>query len=101
MILRVTRGPNGPDIAHLGISPHFGQNPFSGYSDIVIFMFCATFSKDRGQPSCSAKLQKKIKRLNAKIIVIQSWYNSIERFFPVLYFAIFSKGCHLDRPIII
>ena len=26
-----TRGPNGPDIAHLGILPQFGQNSFSGY----------------------------------------------------------------------
>ena len=31
--------------------------------------------------SCSAKLQKNQKWLNAKIIVTQSWYNSIERFF--------------------
>ena len=44
---------------------------------------------------------KKSKWLNAKIIVIQSWYNSIERLFPVLYFAIFSKECHLDRSILI
>ena len=45
-------------------------------------MFCATFSKGRWQPSCIAKLQKKkSKWLNAKIIVTQSWYNSIERFF--------------------
>ena len=27
----LTRGPNGPDIAHLGILPQFGQNPFRGY----------------------------------------------------------------------
>ena len=31
--------------------------------------------------SCSAKLQKNQKWLNAKIIVTQSWYNSTERFF--------------------
>ena len=52
-------------------------------------MFCAIFSNGRGQPSCSAKLQKKSKWCNAKIIVTQSWYNSIEGFFPVLCFAIF------------
>ena len=38
-----------------------------------------------------AKKKKKSKWLNAKIIVKQSWYNSIDSFFPVLYFAIFSK----------
>ena len=27
----LTRGPNGPDIAHLGILPNFGQSPFNGY----------------------------------------------------------------------
>ena len=27
----LTRGPNGPDIAHLGCLPQFGQNPFRGY----------------------------------------------------------------------
>ena len=36
-----TRGPNGPNIAHLGILLQFGQTPSSGYCDIVIFMFCA------------------------------------------------------------
>ena len=45
--------------------------------------------------------KKKSIWLNAKIIVIQSWYNSTERFFPVLYFAIFSKRFHLDRSILI
>ena len=30
-------------------------------------------------PNC----KKKSKWLNAKIIIIQSWYNSTERFFPV------------------
>ena len=55
---RDNRGPNGPDIGHLGILPHFGQSPFIGYRDIVIFMFCAIFSKSRWRPSCSAKLQK-------------------------------------------
>ena len=39
--------------------------------------------------------------LNASIIVIQSWYNSTERLFPVLYFTIFSKGYHFDRSILI
>ena len=82
-----TIGLNGPNIAHLGILPPFGQNSFSGYCDIVIFMFCASLSKSRWRPSSSAKLQKKSKWLNAKIIVKQRWYNSIEGF---LYFAIFS-----------
>ena len=45
--LYLTRGPNGPDISHMGILPQFGQNPLNGYCDIVIFMFCATFSKGR------------------------------------------------------
>ena len=44
-------------------------------------MFCAIFSNGRWPPSCSSKLQKKSKWLNAKIIVTQSWYNSIERSF--------------------
>ena len=30
--------------AQMGILPQLGQNPFSGSSGIVIFMFCATFS---------------------------------------------------------
>ena len=55
----LTRGQNGPDIAHLGILPQFDQTPFSDYGDTVIFMFCATFSKGSWRPSCSAKLQKK------------------------------------------
>ena len=82
-ILKVltTRGPNGPDIAHLGNLPQSGLNLYIGYWEIVIFMFCATFSIGRWRPSCSAKFQKQSKWLNAKIIVIQSWYNSIERFF--------------------
>ena len=42
----------------LGILPQFGQSPFSGYLDIVVFMVCAIFSYSRWQPACSAKLQK-------------------------------------------
>ena len=72
----MTRGPNGPDIAHLGILLQVGQNSLSGYRDIVIFMFCPLFSNGSWRPSCSAKLRK-AKWLNAKIIVTQSWYNSI------------------------
>ena len=46
--------------------------------------------------------KKKIKMLHAKIIVTQSWYNSIQRFFfPFLYFAILSKGYHPDRSFLI
>ena len=48
-------------------------------------------------PNC----KKTLIVLNTKITVIQSWYNSTERFFPVLYYAVFSKGCHLDRSILI
>ena len=48
-------------------------------------------------PNC----QKKSIWLNAKIIVIQSLFHSTDRFFPVLYFAIFSEECHLDRSILI
>ena len=48
---------------------------------LSFFMFCATVSTGRPGPSCSAKLQKKSKRPNAKIIVTQSWYNSIQRYF--------------------
>ena len=28
-LFSLTRGPNGPDIAHLGNLPQFGQNPLS------------------------------------------------------------------------
>ena len=45
------------------------------------------------------QIAKKPIWLNAKIIKIQSWNNSTERCFPVLYVAIFSKGCHPDRSI--
>ena len=43
---------------------------------------------------------KRSKWLNAKIIVIESCYNSIERFFQFSYFAFLSKRCHLDRSIL-
>ena len=82
-----TRSPNGLDIAHLSISPQFGQNPFSGYLGIIIFIVCAFLVKADGNhlvmPNC-----KKSKWLNAKIIVTKSWYNSIERFssFILFYF---------------
>ena len=46
VILQKTR-PNGPNIAHLDILPQLGQNQFSGYCDIVIFMFWAIFSTGR------------------------------------------------------
>ena len=36
----------------------FRQNPFNGYGDNVIFMFCAIFSNGRWQPSWNAKMQK-------------------------------------------
>ena len=39
---------------------------------------------------------KKSSWLNAKIIVTQSWYNSTERFFPVLYFAILVRDAILS-----
>ena len=38
-------------------SHKFGQNPLSGYWDIVIFMFCAIFSISKWQPSWNPKLQ--------------------------------------------
>ena len=47
------------------------------------------------------QIEKKSKWLNAKIIVTQSWYNTIESYFQFYTLLIFSKGCHLDRPIFI
>ena len=38
----------------------FGQNPLSGYWDIVIFMFCTIFSNSKWQPSWNPKLQKNV-----------------------------------------
>ena len=58
-------------------------------------MFCAFLVKaDEDHfvvPNC-----EKSKWLNAKIVVTKSQYNSTERFFPVLYPVIFSKGRHLE-----
>ena len=64
-------------------------------------------------PNCQKKKKKKKRKkskwLYSKIIVTQSWYNSIERFSQFLYFVqihfhvctIFSKGCHLEKSILI
>ena len=66
-----------------------------------VILLVKTNGKNLAVPNCKKKKKKKkSKWLNAKIIVIQSWYNSNDRFFSVLYFAIFSKGCHLDRSIL-
>ena len=36
-----TRSPDEPDIAHMGILPQFGHNPFSGLEILsIILMFC-------------------------------------------------------------
>ena len=40
-MVTLTRSPNGPDSTYLGILPQFGQNPCSGYCDIIVFMFFA------------------------------------------------------------
>ena len=69
--------------------------------EILSFSFSVLFSVTADGDHLAVPSCKKIEWLNAKIIVTQSWYNSIERFFPVLYFAILSVGCHLDRSVII
>ena len=43
-------------------------------------------------PNCKIKIKK--------IILIQSWYNSVERYFQFYTLLFFSKGCHLDRSIL-
>ena len=58
---------------------------------VIAFFFSVTFSNSRWRPSCSAKLQK-IKWLNAKFIVIQSWYNSIETFFQFYTLLFLVRG---------
>ena len=42
----------------------FGQNPLSGYWDIVIFTFCAFFSNGQWRPSC--QIAKNSKRLHSR-----------------------------------
>ena len=54
------RGPNWPDIAHLGIL-------VKADGDHLAVPYC-----------------KKSKWLNAKTVLTQNWYNSIERFFSFI-----------------
>ena len=74
----------------------FDQNPFSGYWDTVNFVFSAILatadSDHLEMPNCK---KKKSKWLHARIILTQSWYDSIEIHF-VSHFAILSNGSYLD-----
>ena len=89
------RGPNGPDIALTWVVCHNLVKIHLVVIDTLSFL-CSVLLLVKADGNHLAVPNWK-KRHNAKIIVIQSWYNSIERFFPVLYFAIFCKGCHIDR----
>ena len=54
----------------------------AGYHAVVCDAFICN---GRWRPSCSARLQKTPKWLNAKIIVTQSRYNAIQTFFSSFY----------------
>ena len=70
----------------------FGQNPLSGYWDIVIFMFCAIFSNSShlGIPNC-----KKIQRIHTRNILAQRWINFkqwVLRYCRFRVYAIFTNS---------
>ena len=54
-----------------------GQNPLSGYWDIVIFMFCAIFSISKWQPSWNLKLQKKKKKKKHNGFIQETFWHKV------------------------
>ena len=72
----------------------FSQNPLSGYEDIFIFTFCASFSNSKWRHSWNAKLQKSI-RHHTRNILAKSWINFNQWFLiyrHLCVYAIFNNG---------
>ena len=65
----------------------FGQNPLSGYWDIVIFMFCAIFSNSShlGIPNC-----KKIQWIHTRNILVQRRINFNQWFLRYCHFRVYA-----------
>ena len=66
-------------VCHNVVKIHLVVIEILSFSCFVLFLLTG-----RWRPSCSAKC-KKSKWLNAKIIVIRSWYNSIEKFYTMIF----------------
>ena len=84
-----TRGPFGPDIAHMGILSQFGQNPFSCYLDIVLFYVLCCFTTADGDHLAIPNCKKE-----AVTIPLRDFSS----FYTLLFFV---NRCHLDRSIFI
>ena len=66
----------------------FGQNPLSGYSNIVIFMFCTIFSN-------SSHLGIKLQKKSNGFIQEQFWPKKLDQFQPMgLEILSFSCLCY-------
>ena len=75
-----TRGPNGPDIAHLVICHNLAKIHLV-IKDILSFLCFVLFLVTADGNYLVVPNNKKTNWFNTKINVTQSWYNSVERFF--------------------